>query len=269
MTQPTEPAGPGGPAQPGQTPAGPGSGAGGAAAPAGPPTQPFTPAPATTPMPAVAAQPPAGPAGPPPPGTPGGPPAGGPPPKRPGLWKQATSTTGGLIAVIVAGCLVALLLIGLVGTGIFVATHTIASHHDGQRVGRVMPGQGMVPPGQRKRLEQGPRGGQGGPGNPGGLGGPGSLLRGAAGLGAVQHGEFTVQGSDGKPVVMTVQRGSVTAASSTSVTVKSTDGFTATYAIDANTVGAKATTLTAGDSVVVIAQKTGAKAVLIRAVRTS
>jgi hypothetical protein len=42
------------------------------------------------------------------------------------------------------------------------------------------------------------------------------------------HGEITVQGKDGVKTIV-VQRGTVTAVTSTSVSVKSTDGFTATW----------------------------------------
>jgi hypothetical protein len=44
-----------------------------------------------------------------------------------------------------------------------------------------------------------------------------------------EHGEFVLRGKGG-PRTVDVQRGVVTAASPTSVTVRSTDGFTATYA---------------------------------------
>lgn len=61
-----------------------------------------------------------------------------------------------------------------------------------------------------------------GPG--GGIGGPG--MRGAL------HGELTVPRTDGTGTqVVLVQSGTVTAVSKTSLSVKSTDGFTATYAI--------------------------------------
>jgi len=49
------------------------------------------------------------------------------------------------------------------------------------------------------------------------------------------HGEFVVKGKDGKYVTTEVQRGAVTAVSPTSVTVKSADGFSATYKINADT----------------------------------
>lgn len=44
------------------------------------------------------------------------------------------------------------------------------------------------------------------------------------------HGETTVQGKNG-PRTIVVQRGTVTAAAETSVTVKSTDGFTLTWTL--------------------------------------
>lgn len=250
---------------------------------------------ATQPLPAVSeaapAGPPAGtPAG-PPAGTPGGPPPvgppggpfgpatggpGGPPPKGPGLWRQATSTTGGLIAVVVAGALAALLVLGVVATVGLVAVR--AAHHDGNdRMEQVREdGRQGLPPGQQKKLDRLPKGPQGpevprrqgdglGDGQDNGMGGMGGLLRGAMGLGNVQHGEFTVD-QDGKAVVMTVQRGTVIKSSATSVTVKSDDAFTASYVIGTDTRtrnGAPAV----GDSVLVVAEKTGAKAVIIAATR--
>lgn len=50
----------------------------------------------------------------------------------------------------------------------------------------------------------------------------------------VLHGSFTVATDDGTAVV-DVQRGEITAASATSVTVRSSDGFVATYAIGSDT----------------------------------
>jgi hypothetical protein len=204
-------------------------------------------------------------------------PAGGPPPDRPNLWRQATSTTGGKVAVIVAACLVALLLLGMVGAAALVTARVLAGHHQ-DRIENIVGGRSddQLPPGQRRKLERqmpmpnmpGNRNGNGnGKGNGNDEGnGLGPMMRGAQALGNVQHGEFTVQGADGKATVMTVQRGSVTAASATSVTVKSDDGFTATYALDSSTRG-RAGNLAKGDSVLVLAQKSGAKAVMIRATR--
>jgi hypothetical protein len=51
----------------------------------------------------------------------------------------------------------------------------------------------------------------------------------------VEHGEFTVKGRAGKPVVVDVQRGQVTAVSATSITLKSEDGFTASYTVGSDT----------------------------------
>ncbi len=53
-------------------------------------------------------------------------------------------------------------------------------------------------------------------------------------LGKVEHGEFTTHTKTGDKV-MDVQRGTVTAIDPGSITVKSTDGFTATYTIDPTT----------------------------------
>lgn len=53
-------------------------------------------------------------------------------------------------------------------------------------------------------------------------------------LRAFLHGEITVQGADG-PTTLDLQRGEVTAATTTSVTVRSSDGFTTTYAVGSST----------------------------------
>jgi hypothetical protein len=65
---------------------------------------------------------------------------------------------------------------------------------------------------------------------PGGRGGFGML--GAAGA---IHGELTVPDGNGGYRTMVIQRGTVTDVSSTSVTVKSDDGYTKTYKVDDNT----------------------------------
>ena len=284
-TEPTKPRTPKGAAKPPVDPATQGSGPEAASAPPA----------ATQPLPAVSAAEGSGPVspvgpggaggpggGPGGPGTPGGYAApGGPPPRRPGLWRQATSTTGGTIAVIVAGCLVALMVLALMGVAGLVAVRAIGHDDRSDRIERVGDG-GMLPPGQQKKLDRlpkalegqrGQRNGQGdgqgnGQGNGMGQGmgnGLGPLMREARGLGNVQHGEFTVE-DNGKATVMTLQRGEVTKASATSITVKSADSFTATYAIGADTRG-RATNLKVGDSVLVVAEKTGAKAVLVTGTR--
>lgn len=77
------------------------------------------------------------------------------------------------------------------------------------------------------------------------------------------HGEFVVKGKDGKPVTVDVQRGDVTAVSASSVTLRSEDGFTATYAIAKDTkvrINAKGSTaaqVKTGDKAMVTARKSG------------
>lgn len=75
------------------------------------------------------------------------------------------------------------------------------------------------------------------------------------------HGEVTLRGA--KHRVVDVQRGTVSAVSATSITVRSTDGFTATYVVDATTkireAKEKATiaAVKTGDRVRVVATKDG------------
>jgi hypothetical protein len=94
------------------------------------------------------------------------------------------------------------------------------------------------------------------------MGGGGLLGR----LGSVQHGEVTVTGSDGKPVTLTVQRGVVTAASATSVSVRSDDGFSQTYAVNTATrvTGGTAASLEKDDGVMVLARKADRVALQVR-----
>ena len=91
----------------------------------------------------------------------------------------------------------------------------------------------------------------------------GGLLGLAAGR--VLHGEFVVAGKGGATTTKLEQSGTVTAASSTSLTVKSTDGFVATWTLGSSTrvlafaaLGTKATTadLKTGQQVVVLGDAT-------------
>ena len=81
------------------------------------------------------------------------------------------------------------------------------------------------------------------------------------------HGRVTVKDGDATKVV-DLQRGRLTAASATSITVASTDGFTATYAVTSSTTVHKArqtvpaSTLAVGDDVLVRA--TGGTATVVR-----
>lgn len=70
--------------------------------------------------------------------------------------------------------------------------------------------------------------------------GPAKGKRGGNGLagrlrGRLLHGQATVLGKDGKPVVVAEQRGTVDAVSATSITLTSKDGFKQTYAVTSTT----------------------------------
>lgn len=60
------------------------------------------------------------------------------------------------------------------------------------------------------------------------------LLRGGPHRAAL-HGEFVVAAGDGKFQTLAVQRGTVTAVSATSITLRSDDGFTRAYAVTSET----------------------------------
>jgi hypothetical protein len=90
--------------------------------------------------------------------------------------------------------------------------------------------------------------------------GPG--LPGFGGLGQVVHGQATVHTRSGSYQTIAFQVGSVTEVNSTSITVKSTDGFSQTYDVTANTiVNAQRdgiSSVAKGDEVRVIATQSGA-----------
>jgi hypothetical protein len=72
-----------------------------------------------------------------------------------------------------------------------------------------------------------------GPGRFGGR--KGGMHGGEFGARGALHGEFVVQKADGTYQTVDVQQGAVTAVSTSSITVKSTDGFTKSYAVTATT----------------------------------
>jgi hypothetical protein len=90
---------------------------------------------------------------------------------------------------------------------------------------------------------------------------PGPRMKPLALLRRALHGEVTLAGEEHRVVVF--QRGPVEKVSDTSLTVKSEDGYTATYVVNAETVvrknGDKATIaeVKAGDRVLVVADKDG------------
>ncbi|MHB1739710.1 MAG: DUF5666 domain-containing protein [Actinomycetes bacterium] len=74
------------------------------------------------------------------------------------------------------------------------------------------------------------------PGGPGRWGGPmGGPMGGMMGLGRALHAQATVVTPGGTYLVVSTQQGTVTATTSSSVTVKSADGYTATYAVTSAT----------------------------------
>ena len=113
-------------------------------------------------------------------------------------------------------------------------------------------------------------GGQGGPGGGGFGGGDGNGGRGFDGNSAVGalttalHGQFVVSGTSGSTTTEQIQTGTVTAVSATSLSVKSTDGFTGSYVVGSVDVS----TAAVGTSVTVLATVSGSTPNLVSA-RTS
>jgi hypothetical protein len=147
------------------------------------------------------------------------------------LWRRATSTRRGAWAVgLGAGALTVLMILGIGLTGLAVLRNHdrlslvgnrqdgFSRRHDGQGNGR---GPGADDRFQRRVPAR--------PGIPdrrgGGPGGLGSLLNGTA-----LHGEVTAP-ANGSVQALVFQRGEVTAVSATSITLKSSDGFTGTYGL--------------------------------------
>jgi len=87
---------------------------------------------------------------------------------------------------------------------------------------------------------------------------------GIGGIGGAVHGQLTVPKSGGGYQTVDVQRGTVTSVSSTSITVKSADGYTATYAVtgstEVNAESAGIGAVKANDSVFVTATVSGGSA---------
>lgn len=185
--------------------------------------------------------------------------------------RQATMTSAGQVALVVGAVLGSLLLltgVGLVAAHVFGGgpgrgghERVMMSDRDGPGNGRGLAlghekgrGQGMDK-GQRPGQGQGMGQGQGqGMGRGNGMGRPG------AGTDDVLHGEFTT-GVTGTPTVMVVQSGQVTAYTpGSSLTVKSSDGFEATYVLDATVATTRgATQLATGVQVHLVAAKEGMK----------
>ena len=185
---------------------------------------------------------------------------------RRSVWREAVSTTGGKLAVIVAAAslgVAALLVVGLVAVGF--ARHFGGDHGDVAGMGdsRQMPQPNGDSPGRQgpqhmPRGQLGPR--QMGPGQ--GRGGASDLPGpGLPGPHAALHGEAVIPGQGTATQTVLFQRGEVTAVTTDTLTVKSTDGFSATYTIGADSrdrLKKKVSTLTRGQRVSVVATKDSA-----------
>jgi len=271
-----------------------GSPSGQAAPPPAGATEPLPPATGASYPPPTGAAPPGGgwTAGPGGQGAPSGPGAGQGPgwagtataaaPRPPGttrrLWGEATATTGSRLALVAAAVLAVIVLVigvGLVGSWVVHRIDRVGllegSDDHGRWGDEMGPNRdGMTPHGNNGRgngngngrLQGGPQGqgngrglGPGGDDDVPGLGVPG--------LGTLLHGEFTTT-LTGSPTVMVFQTGEVTAYTAReSLTVRSTDGYEATYVLDASTTTRG--TPVEGRQVRVVAAKDGMKAVLVAA----
>ena len=222
-----------------------------------PSNQPAEGNPPTQPIPAAenspAAGPPAGPPAAPPAGWTAAPMSAGPP--KATAWRRATATNGGRWALgIAAGALALLLFLGVGIAGILILRpndrvdllgnrqdrHSLDQDGNGNRKDKGKGNRedrendngsrhGQGPGANDGKDRQKPPGMRGMPGGRahglGGLGGLGNLLDGTA-----LHGEVTVN-ANGSVQQLVFQRGEVTASSATSLTLKSSDGFTGTYGL--------------------------------------
>ena len=176
-------------------------------------------------------------------------------PRPPSLWEQATSTRGGRWAVAVA----------IVAVGLLVATAAAALASSARQDRAVLTNASVDADGQAKAKDKTKDNGNNGKGQGNGQAN-GDLNSIPGRLGGALHGEVTRPTATGGTETLLVQTGSVTAASDTEVTVKSTDGFTETYAVSPTTTvrgPAKAAGLAVGTQVTVVATKDGKKALLV------
>lgn len=134
--------------------------------------------------------------------------------------------TGVAVAAIAIGAL------GIAGTAYAAnaADSPSASPSTGQGYGGGY-GRAMGPNGQAGTPGQAPQGMM--PGRGAGHRGPGGM---GMGLGMGIHGSFVTEKQGGGYQTVDAQRGTVTAVSKDSITVKSVDGFTATYVVTADTI---------------------------------
>jgi hypothetical protein len=188
----------------------------------------------------------------------GAPPVGPPPastapdaPRR-NMWQQATSTNRRRWGLgIGAGALAVLMLLGVGFAGLAVLRNhdrisLVGDRRDGFSRGDDRPGMGDGGgPQANERRER--RALPGMPGLPGGrANGPGGL--GSIG-GMALHGQMTAP-VNGSVQALLFQRGEVTAVSATSITLKSSDGFTGTYGLTSATTSRRAAAVKGGQAFV-------------------
>ncbi|NUP59334.1 MAG: hypothetical protein HOQ06_07635 [Pseudarthrobacter sp.] len=146
---------------------------------------------------------------------------------RPAKWtgRKGLLVGGAVVAVAAAA-----------GAGAYAAGSSGTGAATGNAPGAGVPGQagtggqnGMTGPGAGG-TDGGMNAGMGGMGGGGMGGGPGGLGMGMAGLNAAIHSEYVVLQDSGY-VTMAGQAGTVSSVSTESLTVKSEDGFTRTYAV--------------------------------------
>ncbi len=178
-------------------------------------------------------------------------------PRPPSLWEQATSTRGGRWAVAVA----------LVAVCLLVATAAVAlaSSARGDRNAFTTTSADRDP-GAATKDNSAKAKDKAKDKTQGNSQGNGDLNSIPGRLGGTLHGEVTRPSATGGTETLLVQTGLVSASTDTEVTVKSTDGFTETYAVSASTTvrgPAKAAGLAVGTQVTVVATKDGKKALLV------
>jgi hypothetical protein len=175
-------------------------------------------------------------------------------PRPPSLWDQATSTRGGRWAVAIA----------IVAICLLVATAAAALAASARQDRAALTNASADADGQAKAKDKDKS--NNGKGQASGQGN-GDLNSIPGRLGGTLHGEVTrPSAAGGGTETLLVQTGEVTASSDTSLTVRSTDGFTETYAVAPTTTvrgPAKAAGLVVGTQVTVVATKDGKSALLV------
>jgi hypothetical protein len=138
----------------------------------------------------------------------------------------------------------------------------VAQHSPGTAVADTSSAQSSTPSASPSPAAPSWRNGH--PGRGAGGFGPGLGGFGLGGFGGAIHGQLTEPKSGGGYQTVDVQRGTVTAVSSSSITVKSADGYTATYAVTSSTeVNAQAAgigSVKVGNTVELVATVSGGKA---------